>query len=112
MSGRVNFAGLVARTAYVSIGPTNDPSRTVTVGWPAGEDVDPIEVRVGHLVRAGDILGRILAGTPVTLSLRGPGGAYEDPSPHLGRRRAMARLVPLDGTGRRPARRAVCEVLR
>ena len=112
VSGRVNFAGLVARTAYVSIGPTDDPSRTVTVGWPAGEDVDPIAVRVGHLVRAGDILGRILAGTPVTLSLRGSGGDYEDPSPHLGRRRAMARLVPLDGTGRRPARRAVCEALR
>ena len=112
VSGRVNFAGLVARTAYVSIGPTDDPTRTVTVGWPAGEAIDLTAAKVGSVVRAGDILGRILAGSPVTLSLRGSGGDYEDPSPHLGRRRAMARLVPLDGTGRRPARRAVCEALR
>lgn len=112
VSGRVNFAGLVARTAYVSIRPIDDPTRTVTVGWPADEAVDPTEVRAGNLLHVGDALGRIGTGDRVTLSLRGAGGDYEDPSSHLGRTRATARLVPLDGTGRRPARRAVCEALR
>jgi hypothetical protein len=123
VDGRVRFSGFVARIWYVSIAPSTDPTRTVTVGWRPVE-MPPVEttildrtaptdpVRVGDPVRAGSRLGITRAGSFVTLSLRNEVGDYEDPETHLGNLRARARLVPLDGTGRRPPPSAVCRPVR
>ncbi|MEY4362556.1 MAG: hypothetical protein RL391_1862 [Actinomycetota bacterium] len=128
LDGRVRFAGFVVHIYYVSIAPSMDPARTVTVGWSPVE-MSPVEmssvdmtmvdraaptdpVRVGHPVRAGSRLGITRAGSVVTLSLRNESGDYEDPGPYLGSLKVRARLVPLDGSGRRPPPSAVCRPVR
>ncbi len=111
VEGRVRFAGPVAGTAYVSIEPTAGSGETVTVGWiPAEPGVFVGLPALGRRVEVGDPIGWSTG--RATLSLRTADGEYRDPAPHLGRIRRRARLVPVDGRGRRPPHRAVCEPLR
>ena len=111
VAGRVRFAGPVAGTAYVSIEPTAGPGETVTIGWvPADPGVFVGLPALGRRLEIGDPIGWSMG--RATLSLRSAVGEYQDPTPHLGRIRRRARLVPVDGQGRRPPHRAVCQPLR
>ena len=110
VSGVVHFAGSVGGRRYVTI---RSGGELVTVGGLG--DLDERVAR-GRVVRQGQRLGRATGRgdgslDPVSLSVRHPEGLHLDPTPWLGRLVSagpQSRLVPRDGTMRRPAPRAVC----
>lgn len=91
-AGRVTFSGVVAGTGYVVVDHSN--------GWKVtyGRLLD-IGVRRGDTVARGHVLGsaahRFYFGLRVQLE-------YRDPEPYFGRLVGRPRLVPVDGTPRRP----------
>lgn len=92
-AGRVEFAGSVARVAYVVVRLPN--------GWRHTYGrLSTISVRVGAPVLAGQPLGRtdrdLFFGWRI-------GDRHVDPAPRLGALVVRPRLVPLDGSPRRPA---------
>ena len=92
-AGTVEFAGVVAGVAYVTIGQAE--------GWRATYGgLHPVTVREGSRVTAGQRLG--VTTTWFTFSLRHD-SQYVDPAPMLGRWRGRLRLLPTD---RSPPRRA------
>ncbi len=92
-AGTVTFAGTVAGVRYVVVAVGD--GRRVTYGRLAD-----ITVAVDADVRAGQLVGR--ASGDFFFGLR-DGDHYVDPAPHLGELVARPRLVPVDGTPRRPA---------
>jgi murein DD-endopeptidase MepM/ murein hydrolase activator NlpD len=98
--GVVTFAGVVAGTRYVVLGHAG--GLRTTYGRLAA-----IAVRLGALVRAGDVVGS--SGTLLFFGLR-EGERYLDPAPLLGLVLRRPWLVPLDGRHRRPGppARLVC----
>jgi hypothetical protein len=106
IAGVVHFAGQVGGRGYVTI---RHGDTLVAVGG-LGE-IDPA-VRRDRSVRAGQVVGRAVGpDDPVSLSVRDAAGIHLDPTPWLGRLVSVgprSRLVPVDGTPRRPAPGAVC----
>lgn len=110
IAGVVHFVGMVGGRGYVTVRTELD---LVTVG---GLDSFESGVIRGRTVRQGQVLG-VARGPedPVTLSRRAVTDAevYLDPTPLLGRlvgAGPRSRLVPGDGTRRRPGPRAVCRL--
>jgi len=91
-AGSVSFAGLVARVRYVVV--AQDDGLRATYGQLATSSVD-----VGRRVRAGQAIGTT---TDVLFFGLRDGERYLDPAPLLGTWHRRARLVPLDGSPRRP----------
>jgi len=100
-AGRVSFSGVVAGTRYVVVEHTAGGLRA-TYGGLASTSLS-----VGDAVAMGAVVGR--AAGELHFGLR-RGETYLDPAPLLGELVERARLVPTDGTPRRPARppRVVC----
>jgi murein DD-endopeptidase MepM/ murein hydrolase activator NlpD len=94
-AGTVSFSGVVAGTRYVVVEHAVGGLRA-TYGGLATTDL-----RVGDVVAAGSSIG-LTGAAGLHFGLR-RGDAYVDPAPLLGRRVERPRLVPTDGTGRRPA---------
>jgi murein DD-endopeptidase MepM/ murein hydrolase activator NlpD len=100
-AGTVTFSGVVAGTTYVVV--RLGDGRRVTYGG-----LDGVALRAGDVVATGHVVGRTAG--PLHLGLREPavdgdtevGERYVDPAPFLGRLVGRARLVPTDGTPRRP----------
>lgn len=108
VGGIVHFAGPVGGRVYLTVLTGTD---LVTVG--GIEAFEPSVVR-GRLIRQGQVVG-VARGPedPVSLSRRSRAdpNVHLDPTPSLGRLVTggpRSRLVPRDGTRRRPAPRAVC----
>lgn len=108
VGGVVHFTGRVGGRVYVTI---RAGGRLVTVG---GIGEVTAGLTRGSRVRQGRPLGRAIGPEDsVSLSVRDASGLHLDPTPFLGRRVPIgprSRLVPLDGTFRRPAPRAVCRL--
>jgi murein DD-endopeptidase MepM/ murein hydrolase activator NlpD len=110
--GVVTFAGTVAGTSYLVV--RLGDGRRVTYGG-----LGPVARRAGDVVVAGELVARTAG--PLHLGLRAAAVAgdpesddhYVDPAPLLGTLVARARLVPVDGTPRRPAPppRLVCRAV-
>lgn len=98
-AGTVSFAGDVAGTTYLVV--EQPDGRRATYGRLAR-----LTASTGDQVRAGDRVG--VAAGQVYVGLR-VGDEYIDPTPLIGRWRRAARLVPLDGGNRPPARPARLE---
>jgi murein DD-endopeptidase MepM/ murein hydrolase activator NlpD len=94
-AGTVSFSGVVAGTRYVVVELAASGLR-VTYGGLA-----ETHLATGDAVPAGAVVGTV-GGVGLHLGLR-RGEAYIDPAPFLGRMVERARLVPTDGTPRRPA---------
>jgi murein DD-endopeptidase MepM/ murein hydrolase activator NlpD len=92
-AGEVTFAGSVAGTRYVVVAHA-DGLRATYGG------LDRVLVAEGGVVRQGQRLAT--AGGLLYFGFR-RGDEYVDPTPLLGRWRRAARLVPTDGSARRPA---------
>jgi murein DD-endopeptidase MepM/ murein hydrolase activator NlpD len=92
-AGEVTFAGSVAGTRYVVVAHA-DGLRATYGG------LDRVLVAEGGVVRQGQRLAT--AGGLLYFGLR-RGDEYVDPTPLLGRWRRQVRLVPTDGSARRPA---------
>lgn len=103
--GTVRFSGVVARSRYVVI--AQDDGLRATYGR-----LLAAEVSVGEHIPAGGEIGT--ATDQFFFGLRAAGehhpDRYLDPAPLLGQWRRPSRLVPLDGSARRPGRapRLVC----
>jgi murein DD-endopeptidase MepM/ murein hydrolase activator NlpD len=91
--GEVTFAGSVAGTRYVVVAHA-DGLRATYGG------LDRVLVAEGGVVRQGQRLAT--AGGLLYFGFR-RGDEYVDPTPLLGRWRRQVRLVPTDGSARRPA---------
>lgn len=91
-AGRVTFSGSVAGTQYVVLEHAN--GWKVTYG-----QLTHADVRRGDRVGRGAVLGR--ASRTFFFGLR-VDDRYRDPEPYLGRFVGRPRLVPIDGTMRRP----------
>lgn len=108
IDGIVHFAGSVAGRRYLTVRTDAD---LVTVGGIG--DFEPGLVR-GRRVRQGEVVATARGPEdPVSLSRRPliDPNVHLDPTPSLGRLVGggpRSRLVPSDGTPRRPAPRAVC----
>ena len=108
IGGIVHFAGTVAGRRYLTVRTEVD---LVTVG---GIGAFESGVARGRRVRQGQVVATASGPEdPVSLSRRPliDPNVHLDPTPSLGRLVAggpRSRLVPLDGTTRRPAPRAVC----
>ena len=108
IGGIVHFAGTVAGRRYLTVRTDVD---LVTVG---GIGAFEPGVARGRQVRQGQVVAIALGPDgPVSLSRRplADPSVHLDPAPSLGRLVTpgpRARLVPRDGTVRRPAPRAVC----
>jgi hypothetical protein len=106
VDGVVHFSGQVGGRGYVTI---RVGELLVTVGGLGA--IDPV-VRRGRSLRTGQLVGRAVGPeVPVSLSVRDASGVHLDPTLWLGRLTSVgprSRLVPVDGTPRRPAPRAVC----
>ena len=108
IGGIVHFAGTVAGRRYLTVRTDVD---LVTVGGIGA--FGPGVVRGGR-VRQGQVVATARGPEdPVSLSRRALAdpSVHLDPTPSLGRlvgRGPRSRLVPQDGTTRRPAPRAVC----
>jgi murein DD-endopeptidase MepM/ murein hydrolase activator NlpD len=108
VDGLVHFAGSVAGRVYLTLRAGN---HLVSVGG-IGELATGLTR--GRAIRQGQTVGSVGGSDDsVSLSVRWviDPGEYLDPTPWLGRLVASgprSRLVPLDGTPRRPAPRAVC----
>jgi hypothetical protein len=106
VDGTVHFAGRVGGRGYVTI---RVGELLVTLGGLG-------EIEVGRtrspMLRRGQVVGRAVGpDDPISLSVRDATGTHLDPTPWLGRLASVgprSRLVPVDGTPRRPAHRAVC----
>ncbi len=92
-AGSVAFSGFVAGTSYVVI--EHADGWKVTYG-----QLSDVRVGRGAKVASGAVLGRV--GHQFYFGLR-VNGRYRDPEPYLGRLAGRPRLVPIDGTARRPA---------
>lgn len=106
IAGVVHFAGQVGGRSYVTI---RVGELLVTLGGLGEIDLG---LRRSPVLRSGQVVGRAIGPEdPVSLSVRDASGIHLDPTPWLGRLTSVgprSRLVPLDGTPRRPAPRAVC----
>lgn len=91
-AGVVTFAGDVAGTGYVVV--EHADAMKLTYGR-----LSEIRVGRGDRVVAGAILGEATGRLYFGLRIRDD---YVDPEPFLGRLAGRPRLVPLDGTPRRP----------
>jgi len=94
-AGVVSFAGVVAGTRYVVVDHAAGGLRA-TYG-----DLAVSDLAVGDVVAAGAVVGRV-GDHGLHFGLR-RGETYVDPAPLLGRLVERPRLVPTDGTPRRPA---------
>jgi len=94
-AGTVAFAGLVAGTRYVVVDHAVGDLRATYGGLGSGA------VAVGDVVAAGQVVGTV-GDDGLHFGLR-RSDTYVDPAPLVGRLVARPRLVPTDGTGRRPA---------
>ncbi len=94
-AGTVSFSGVVAGTRYVVIDHAVGGLRA-TYG-----ELASTTLRVGDVVAAGSTVG-LTGGGGLYFGLR-RGDTYVDPMPLLGRLVERPRLVPTDGTARRPA---------
>lgn len=110
ITGVVHFVGMVGGRGYVTVSTDGD---LVTVGGLVSFASGVIR---GRTVRQGHVVG-VARGPedPVTLSRRDANDVevYLDPTPLLGRlvgTGPRSRLVPADGTRRRPGPRAVCRL--
>ncbi|MEN9805066.1 MAG: hypothetical protein RIS41_1913 [Actinomycetota bacterium] len=106
IAGVVHFAGPVGGRGYVTI---RVGELFVTLGGLGEIDAG---LRRSAVLRPGQVVGRAVGrDDPVSLSVRNEAGIHLDPTPWLGRLTSVgprSRLVPVDGTPRRPAPRAVC----
>lgn len=93
-AGTVTFSGLVAGTRYVVVEHASGGLRATYGGLASSVQV------VGDAVVTGAVVGRTAG--DLHFGLR-RGDTYVDPTPLLGRLVQRARLVPTDGTPRRPA---------
>lgn len=92
-AGRVAFSGAVAGTIYVVIEHVD--------GWKVTYGLlSEANVRRGDPIARGAVLGKV--GRRFHFGLR-VSGEYRDPEPYLGNLVGLPRLVPIDGTARRPA---------
>ena len=89
----MSFSGIVAGTRYVVVAHAADDLRATYGGLAS------TVLAAGDVVAAGGPVG--VAAGDVHFGLR-RGDVYVDPDPLLGRLVQRARLVPTDGTGRRP----------
>ena len=96
-AGHVAFSGSVAGTSYVVI--EHIDGWKVTYGR-----LSDVQVKRGASVGRGAVLGS--AGGRFYFGLR-VNGLYRDPEPYLGHLDGRPRLVPTDGTARRPLPTAV-----
>ena len=94
-TGTVTFSGVVAGTRYVVIEHTTSGLRATYGG------LATTGLTAGDVVAAGAIVGRV-GDEGLHFGLRS-GERYVDPAPLLGRLVERPRLVPTDGTPRRPA---------
>jgi murein DD-endopeptidase MepM/ murein hydrolase activator NlpD len=94
-AGTVTFSGVVAGTRYVVIEHATGGLRATYGGLAA------TVLAAGDVVAAGAVVGRV-GGEGLHFGLR-RGEQYVDPAPLLGRLVERPRLVPTDGTPRRPA---------
>jgi murein DD-endopeptidase MepM/ murein hydrolase activator NlpD len=94
-AGTVSFSGIVVGTRYVVVEHARGGLRATYGGLAS------TELRVGDVVAAGSTVG-VTGGDGLYFGLR-HGETYIDPAPLLGRLVERARLVPTDGTARRPA---------
>jgi len=94
-AGVVSFAGVVAGTRYVIVDHAVGGLRATYGGLATSE------LAGGDVVAAGAVIGRV-GDHGLHFGLR-RGEAYLDPAPVLGRLVERSRLVPTDGTPRRPA---------
>lgn len=92
-AGRVTFSGDVAGTIYVVVEHAN--GWKVTYG-----NLSAAEVRRGRTVVRGAVLGQTTGTFFFGLRVL---GEYRDPERYFGRMVGTPRLVPVDGTRRRPA---------
>ena len=91
-AGRVVFSGPVAGVRYVVVEHRN--------GWRLTYGrLREVSVRRGDAVARSAVLGTTGRGFHFGLRV---GGVYRDPEPHFGRLVGRPRLVPIDGTLRRP----------
>ena len=99
-SGTVTFAGLVAGVRYVVV--DHGGGYRTTYGR-----LQVIAVAIGARVNSGQYIAT--AGSSTFFGLR-LGDAYLDPAPFLAQVVPQPRLVPIDGTARRPPppRRLTC----
>jgi murein DD-endopeptidase MepM/ murein hydrolase activator NlpD len=96
-AGRVVFSGAVARTRYVVVELRN--------GWKLTYGgLGEATVRRGDEVGPGTVLGTVAGRFHFGLRVN---GVYRDPAPFFGRLVGRPRLVPIDGTSRRPPPPAV-----
>ena len=93
-AGTVTFSGVVAGTRYVVVEHGVGGLRATYGGLAS------TSLAAGDVVAAGAIVGR--SGAQLHFGLR-RGETYVDPAPLLGRLVDRPRLVPTDGTPRRPA---------
>ena len=93
-AGTVTFSGVVAGTRYVVVEHAAGGLRATYGGLASAE------VSLGDVVVTGAVVGQ--AAGELHFGLR-RGETYVDPTPLLGRLVQRARLVPTDGTPRRPA---------
>lgn len=92
-SGTVTYSGTIAGTTYVVVDLAN--------GWKVTYGkLTSSSTRRGDRVVRGVVVGR--ASGEFYFGLR-IGGDYRDPEPHLGRQVGRPRLVPVDGSPRRPS---------
>jgi murein DD-endopeptidase MepM/ murein hydrolase activator NlpD len=94
-AGTVSFSGVVAGTRYVVVEHALGGLRATYGGLSA------TTLRVGDVVAAGSTVGQT-GGAGLYFGIR-RGDTYIDPAPLLGRFVERPRLVPTDGTARRPA---------
>jgi len=94
-AGTVSFSGVVAGTRYVVVEHAEGGLRATYGG------LAETPLRVGDAVAAGSVVGTTGA-DGLHFGLR-RGETYIDPAPLLGRLVERPRLVPTDGTARRPA---------
>ena len=91
--GTVSFSGVVAGTRYIVVDQPD--GYRATYGR-----LGAAFVGIGAQVSAGSVVGTTTAGFYFGLRV---GETYVDPAPMLGTYRYRPRLVPTDGSARRPA---------
>lgn len=92
-TGRVTFAGTVARRHYVVV--AHGDGLRVTYG-----NLEPTGWAAGDAVVAGTVVGR--AAGSLHLGVR-DGDTYLDPAPYIGRLVQRPRLIPANGDAASPA---------
>jgi murein DD-endopeptidase MepM/ murein hydrolase activator NlpD len=96
-AGTVTYSGTIAGTTYVIVDLAN--------GWKVTYGrLTSSSAHRGDRIGRGAVVGRASGDFYFGLRI---GGEYRDPQPHLGRLTGRPRLVPVDGTSRRPPPTAV-----